>query len=117
MVRPTQEQARRPRTRPGRYNLHYNQFLKQSQMPKNAFIKIHADDWAMEWLYEDFILWAEIKIDPKSQDRMMRENTVIAHFNRISNQKTIHINTDIAPLAYLSHLISQHKKTGNSSQR
>ena len=110
MTRLTQEQARRPRTRPGLSNPHYNQFLKQSHKSMNHASKVHEDDWAMEWLYEDFTLWAEIKIDPKAQERMMCENYAIAQFNINSNRKAIEINTDIGPLAYLTQLMNQHKK-------
>lgn len=102
--------ARRRRPRQATVNIRYADLVRHAQPNSTEPVKKHIDDWAMEWLYEDFTLWAQIKLHTQALAQMMRENEVLAQFNANSNrtQFTLGVTTD--PLAYLVNLIQHHNQ-------
>ena len=99
--------ARRRRPRPTTVSIKLDQLMRHAQS-NNAPYKKHEDDWAREWLYEDFTLWAQIKLDTHALIQMMHENEVIAQFNATSNRRQLNIDMTNNPLAYLTNLINKH---------
>ncbi|MFG0249319.1 MAG: hypothetical protein ACF8OB_10560 [Phycisphaeraceae bacterium JB051] len=101
--------ARRRRTRPATVNIKFDQLIRHASSGQNVPAKRHADDWAMEWLYEDFTLWAQIKLTPQALSKMMRENELLAQFNSNSNSRKITVGVENDPLGYLVNLLNRHE--------
>ena len=110
MTRPNflQPVSRRNRPRPTTVNIKVDQLLRHASPISTVKCKLHADDWAMEWLYEDFTLWAQIKLHTEALAQMMRENHVIKAFNANTNSQQLTIDTGSQSLAYLVNLMNSH---------
>lgn len=100
--------ARRSRPRPVTVSIKMDQLLRHAGPVSAGKCKFHADDWAMEWLYEDFTLWAQIKLHTDALAQMMRENEVLAQFNSNTNRKQLTLGLDSDPLSYLVNLMNKH---------
>ncbi len=101
--------ARRRRPRPASVNIKFDQLMRHARPGQNDPAKRRGDDWAMEWLYEDFTLWAQIKLNTNALSQMMRENELLAQFNANSNSRKITIGVDNDPLGYLVSLMNHHE--------
>jgi hypothetical protein len=102
--------ARRTRPRHGSNHRRYELLLKHSHIPLSQDHKIHVDDWAMEWLYEDFTLWGEIKLHTNALVRMMQESDILAQFNANTNCRVMQLTTKENPLSYLVNLMTHHQE-------
>ena len=110
MTRLSESRRKRPRskTSPSRYH----RFLRQSHKAAAQCGKTHRDDWPMEWLCEDFTLWAEIKLHPKALVQMMSENMALTLLNAKTNQNPIQSDLRKKSLSYLIRImILSHKKS------
>jgi hypothetical protein len=101
--------ARRRRPRPASINIKFDQLIRHASPAVGVSPRHDRDNWAMEWLYEDFTLWAQIKLNTKALDQMMRENELLAQFNANTNKCKFTFGIETNPLNYLINLINKHQ--------